>query len=659
MSLIEEVERAFAPDGALSTHCKGFSARPAQLDMARAVARAIDGPSTLVAEAGTGTGKTFAYLVPALLSQGKVLVSTASKTLQDQLFDRDIPLVRKALARPVTVALLKGRSNYLCHHFLARTLQEARLPSPQDARHVRSIEWFSKTTQTGDKADCTEVPENASVWSYVTSTRESCLGQECKFYEDCFVVKARREAQAAEVVVVNHHLFLADLALREEGVAELLPNAGVVIFDEAHQLRDVATQFFGQSISTHQWHDLLRDILIEGRISARDAADWDTVVRPMDLCLKELRTELGRLNEVMRLPFGRLSEHPAIEQGIEALGAHGETLFGVLSSIAERSEEWQKLTERTGECLAIWRQWLGLDPLENEVDTVRWLTLSPFMAQLSCSPMDVADTFSRCRSGDPRAWIFTSATLSVKNSLEHFNQSLGLAGAETSIWPSPFDYEKQALLCVPQDGPNPKSISFIDELCELLWPLIKASDGGVFFLCTTLRATAKVGKWLEQKNSENSLGWTVLVQGQAGKAEMLEQFRASEKPVLVGSATFWEGVDVKGDALRLVIIDKIPFAPPDDPLVAARNDWLKDKGLSPFYEMAIPEAAIALKQGAGRLIRDETDQGVLVIGDRRLLTEGYGKTLWRSLPPFGRTRDVSKAVVRMKEITARAQGRAA
>jgi ATP-dependent DNA helicase DinG len=563
-----------------------------------------------------------------------------------------MPLVRDALKKPVSLALLKGRSNYLCHHFLQRTEQEARLPSPQDARHLRSIQWFAKTTLTGDKAECLDVAENSPVWNLVTSTRESCLGSDCGFYEDCFVVKARREAQAADVVVVNHHLFLADLALRDEGTAELLPDAQVVVFDEAHQLRDIATQFFGQTISTHQWLDLLRDILIEGRVSARDAADWDSVLRPFELHLKTLRADLARLPDVLRIPFAKLTDHASIAAGIAGVTDQAEALMAVVIAQAERSEEWQKLAQRVADAVSLWRQCMGLDPLDNEVDTVRWVTLSPHMVQLHCSPMDIAASFSRFREGQNRAWIFASATLSVRNSFEHFNASLGLVEPDCAIWPSPFDYEQQALMCVPADAPDPQAATFSDDLAQFLFPLVQASDGGVFFLCTTLRATAKIGRFLEQKNTELNLGWTILIQGQAGKAEMLKLFRSSEKPVLVGSASFWEGVDVKGDGLRLVIIDKIPFAPPDDPLVAARNDWYKDKGLNPFFDLAIPEAAIALKQGAGRLIRDEGDQGVLVIGDKRILTKGYGQTLWRSLPPFARTRDLNEAVERLNQIRA-------
>lgn len=680
MTLSFQVDQTFAPGGALAAHCKGFTVRTSQLEMAHAVARAIDAAGTLVAEAGTGTGKTFAYLVPALLSGGKVLVSTASKALQDQLFEKDIPLVRAALKRPVEIALLKGRGNYLCHHFLDRTRQEARLSSRNEINQLRQIEFFSKVSTTGDKSECTDVPESAPIWGLVTSTRESCLGQNCSFHEDCFVVKARREAQAAEVVVVNHHLFLADLALRETGNAELLPKADVVIFDEAHQLRDIATQFFGQSFSTHQWFDLLRDILVEGRASARDAADWDAVIHPFETQLKQLRAGLANIKDVQRIPLAKLAGFSEIQAAIQGISAHAENLKTAVEEQSGRSEAWQKLDERVTEALAIWRACLGdgggggssastradrdVDPWalsqgedgsndnsDSMQQNVQWVTLSPHMVQLHNSPMDIAEPFAQFRSSQESAWIFTSATLSVKGSFEHFTHSLGLEEPETGLWHSPFDYENQALLCVPENAPEPQAPDFPEKLAELCWPALQASDGGVFFLCTTLRAVSRIGKWLEQRKQAEGLDWTLLIQGQASKAEMLEKFRSSEKPVLVGSATFWEGVDMKGDGLRLVIIDKIPFAPPDDPLVAARNAWFKDRGMDPFRELSIPEAAIALKQGAGRLIRDETDRGVLVIGDHRLLTKNYGSTLWRSLPPFKRTRRIEDTVERLHHIT--------
>ncbi len=645
-----EVQGVFADNGLLAQQLDGFKARPAQLEMACAVANAIEQSDTLVAEAGTGTGKTFAYLVPALLSGGKVLVSTASKTLQDQLFDKDIPLVRAALGKPITIALLKGRANYLCHHFLQRTLDDGRLPTPKDVEHLQKIKWFAMETHTGDKADCRAVPESAAVWSWVTSTRESCLGSDCEHYQDCFVVKARKQALDADVVVVNHHLFLADTALREEGVAELLPTANTIIFDEAHQLSDIATLFFGQTVTAHHWQDLVRDILVAGRATARDAADWDAALRPLDTALKMLRARLASFNEAQRWPAARVLADKELAEALSDVAVKAESVLDVLATVADRSEEWQKFSNRMADTCIQWNQWLGTQALQTTEEFVKWATLAHGSIQLHASPMDIASTFQKCREGPKRAWVFTSATLSIRNKLQHFMDTLGLEDAKAHVWPSPFNYEEQALLCVPQHAPSTTDPAFPEKLCEVVWPLLQAADGGVFFLCTTLRAVQKVGAWLQVAIQKHELDWTLLIQGQAGKAEMMDSFRSTAKPVLVGSASFWEGVDVKGDQLRLVIIDKLPFSPPDDPIVSARSDWVRDKGGNPFMDIHVPEAAISLKQGAGRLIRDESDRGVLVIGDRRLIEKPYGRTLWQSLPPFKRTQEIAVAVDKLLEM---------
>ena len=646
-----EVKTVFEEGGLLSQHVSGFRARPAQVEMANAVAEAINDCQTLVAEAGTGTGKTFAYLVPALLSGGKVLVSTASKTLQDQLFDKDIPLIRAALGKPVTVALLKGRANYLCHHYLQRTLDDGRLNTPKDAEHLQKIRWFAMETHSGDKADCTAVPESAPIWGWVTSTRENCLGSDCEHYQECFVVKARKEAQEADVVVVNHHLFLADTALREEGVAELLPAANTIVFDEAHQLPDIATLFFGQTVSAHQWQDLLRDILVAGRATARDAADWDQALRPLDTALKSLRAALANFNEPQRWTASRVLADPVIQKALLEVANTAERVMEVLATVADRSEEWQKFANRLADMCIQWKNWVLQETVAGSEEFVKWATLAHGSIQMHASPMDIASTFQKCREGPKRAWVFTSATLSVRNSLEHFRSSLGLDDSSVlKVWPSPFDYESQALLCVPQHAPSTTDPAFAEKLCEVVWPLVEASDGGVFYLCTTLRAVQKVGHFLREKIEQQELDWQLLIQGEAGKAEMLEHFRQASKPVLVGSASFWEGVDVKGDQLRLVIIDKLPFSPPDDPIIAARSEWVRDRGGNPFMDIHVPDAAITLKQGAGRLIRDEKDRGVLVIGDRRLVEKPYGRTLWQSLPPFKRTQAIQTAVEQLKVI---------
>lgn len=644
------VAESFAQNGDLSRHIPNFKSRQSQLDLADRVSLAIDQSSALVAEAGTGTGKTFAYLVPALLSGKRVLVSTATKNLQDQLFQKDLPLVRDALGIPVTVALLKGRQNYVCHFHLERALLDGRLGSKQDVHYLQVIKQFKEQTRSGDKSDCLGVPESAAVWSLVTSNRDNCLGGECPHSEACFVNRARKEALEAEVVVINHHLFLADVALKEEGVAELLPAADVVVFDEAHQLPDIATMLLGQSISTGQCQEFLRDLLIEGRTSGSDAGDWDGVLRPLESLLKEIRLSVGAEVDAARLSMMQFNALSGCRSLCAEFGKKLESLLDYLEPLAPRSEAWLKLSGRAGELCHDWQQWFGgvLASDSEPSKSVRWVNVTAHNVQFCESPLDVSEAFSTLYSEQQKSWIFTSATLSVKNDLAHFSKRLGVEHADQLLLPSPFDYESQGLLCVPQSLPLPNAPRFSESLCETLWPLLTQSDGGAFFLCTSLRAVQYVGQYIRNRIENESKDWELLVQGEASRAELLERFKQADKPVLVGAASFWEGVDIRGDGLRLVVIDKLPFAPPDDPVFQARSEVIKKEGGNPFTELSVPDAAIALKQGAGRLIRDETDWGVLVIGDRRLIEKPYGQKLWRSLPPFSRTKELAVAVDFMK-----------
>jgi ATP-dependent DNA helicase DinG len=639
----EPLNDAFAPGGALSRRLPGFTARDSQIEMARAVGKAIDTQSALVVEAGTGTGKTFAYVVPALLSGRRVLLSTATKTLQDQLFSKDLPLVREALGVPVNVALLKGRQNYVCHFHLARALNEARLPSPKEVDHLQKVKVFAQRTHTGDRADCAGVPEDSAVWAWVTSNKDNCLGSECPNASECFVNKARRDALDAEVVVVNHHLFLADLALKEEGIAELLPACDVIVFDEAHQLPDIATTLLGQAISTAQCQEFLRDVLIEGRTSSADAGDWDAVLRPMELALKEIRRIVGAELESARFTHSQFMAIGEVAPVCADFEHRLEALIDMISPLTVRNDSWGKLMNRASELCLRWQDWFS--PIQDsDGQSVRWVSVTSHVVQFCDSPLDVSNAFAKLYAEQPKAWVFTSATLSIKDSLQHFTLQVGLDDCEQLLLPSPFNYESQALMCVPENLPFPNEPQFSRKLVDSIWPLLKASDGGVFFLCTSHRAVKQVGEYLKEKVLEQELGWSLLVQGEASRAELLDQFRLVTKPVLVGAASFWEGVDIRGDGLRLVIIDKLPFAPPDDPVFQAKSELIKNRGGSPFQDLSLPDAAIALKQGAGRLIRDEQDWGVLLIGDRRLVEKGYGKLLWRSLPPFRRTRDLNVAV---------------
>ncbi len=634
-----EVEALFSGSGALATGIDGFRPRQSQTDMARAVADAIARRGTLLAEAGTGTGKTFAYLVPALLWGGKVIVSTGTKNLQDQLFLRDIPVVRKALNAPVTVALLKGRANYLCHFHLERTQQNGRLTAREDVGYLREIARFIKTTSTGDKSELSRVPESALIWNLVTSTRDNCLGAECAHYQDCFVMKARKEAQQADVVVVNHHLFFADVELKDTGVAELLPSANTVIFDEAHQLPDTATTFFGETISTSQVMELCRDVLAEGLSHARDGADWAATIAPVEKAVRDLR--LAFPADGMKLAREQIAESSPFFPALEHLKAMLVQMTEVLASQAERAETLEQCRVRSVELGARLDAWAPLEDPEQRAAKVLWVEAFSQSLQLHQTPLSIAPVFSKQREGPPRAWIFTSATLAVKNDFTHYSAQLGLTGEPAMSWPSPFDYPNQALLYVPAELPSPNSPGYTDAVVEAALPVIEAAGGRAFLLCTTLRAVKRAAELLREAFEARKLPWPLLVQGELGRTELLSRFRAAGNAVLVGSQSFWEGVDVRGDALSVVIIDKLPFAPPDDPVLAARIADMEKRGLNGFMHHQLPEAIISLKQGAGRLIRDERDRGVLMICDPRLISKPYGRRIWQSLPPFLRSRELA------------------
>ncbi|MDO8301275.1 ATP-dependent DNA helicase [Lacisediminimonas sp.] len=615
--------------------------------MARAIAHAITQASTLIAEAGTGTGKTFAYLVPALLWGGKTIISTGTKNLQDQLYLRDIPTVRKALNVPVTVALLKGRANYACHFHLERTLENGRLTSREDVGYLREIARFVKTTSSGDKAELARVPENALIWNLVTSTRESCLGAECHYYQDCFVMKARKEAQQADVVVVNHHLFFADVALKDTGVAELLPSANTVIFDEAHQLPDTATLFFGETVSTSHILELCRDALAEGLLHARDGADWPKVVAPVERAARDLRLTFPQ--DSVRLAAHQIAPSSPFFPALDLLKKELDGMMAILSAQAQRGETIELCRARAaalGAQLANWNPDPGSSKTTGEGDNerVQWIEAYASSLQLHQTPLSVAPIFSKQREGASRAWIFTSATLAVKNDFQHYAAQMGLSGELARSWPSPFDYEQQALLYVPKDMPQPNSPQYTDEVVDAALPVIMAAGGRAFLLCTTLRAVKKAGERLREEFDKRKLTYPLLVQGDAGRTELLDRFRAAGNAVLVGSQSFWEGVDVRGEALSVVVIDKLPFAPPDDPVLAARIAAMESRGLNGFMHHQLPEAIIALKQGAGRLIRDYKDRGVLMICDPRLVSKPYGRRIWQSLPPFRRTRELPTVI---------------
>jgi ATP-dependent DNA helicase DinG len=657
-----ELATLFADEGTLAQGIDGYRPRSAQLTMAQAVANAIEAADSVIVEAGTGTGKTYAYLVPAMLWGGKVILSTGTKNLQDQLFLRDIPTVRRALNAPVSVALLKGRANYVCHYHVERTSQNGRLSSRQDAAWLRQINLFLKTTKTGDKAELASVPENAPVWNLVTSTRDNCLGSDCAYYKDCFVMRARKEAQQADVVVVNHHLFFADVMLKDTGMAELLPAANTIIFDEAHQLPETATLFFGETISTNQILELARDSVAEGLSHARDAVDWVAIAAPLERAARDLRLVFRQ--DGSRLSIKQIDNDAAIAKPFyEVLPKLEQALSdftGALEAQAERAETIEQCHRRAVVLCEKLEAWVDPKPPKAPKkdgdddgkdgesaapidERVRWVEVFANSVQLHLTPLSIAPIFSRQRAGQPRAWVFTSATLSVRGNFTHYAAQLGLDRDRSMTLDSPFDYASQGLLYVPRDLPQPSDPRFTDAVLDATLPLIEAAGGKTFLLCTTLRAVNRAAERLTDEFAQRGWDFPLLVQGQASRTELLDRFRALGNAVLIGSQSFWEGVDVRGEALSLVVIDKLPFAPPDDPVLSARMEALEKKGLSPFAVHQLPHAVITLKQGAGRLIRSETDRGVLMICDPRLVEKNYGRQIWQSLPPFKRTREAETA----------------
>lgn len=641
---IRAISEVFASNGPLARTIPGYRVRAQQIDMAQAVADAIERRGVLVAEAGTGTGKTFAYLVPALLSGGKVILSTGTKTLQDQLFHRDLPTVREALRIPVTVALLKGRANYVCHYHLERNVEAGRFGSREDIRHLRAIERYARTSKSGDRAGLSDVPEDATIWPMVTSTRENCLGGDCPHYKECFVLEARKQALAADLVVVNHHLFFADLVLRDEGVSELLPQCNTVIFDEAHQLPDTATLFFGDSLSTSQLVELARDTRVEAAASARDFAALPEAAHAMERAARDLRLAAGA--DVGRQAARQMETRPEFAGALETLAQKLAGLQGLLEFQAERSEGLKNCAQRGADLAGRLARWRG----QVEVDIVRWVEVFAHALQLHATPLSTADIFRKQLEGSARAWIFTSATLSVKKDFSHYRQALGLDQAEATSWDSPFDYAAQAILYVPERMPGPNTEGYTAKVVDAVLPVLRASQGRAFLLFTSLRAMREAHALLSERFARERLDFPLLLQGEGSRSELLERFRSLGDAVLVASQSFWEGVDVRGEALSLVMIDRLPFAPPDDPVVAARIERLQAEGRNAFMEHQLPEAVIALKQGAGRLIRDESDRGVLMICDTRLVEKPYGRRIWQSLPPMRRTRLLSEVIAFFDEI---------
>ncbi|GAB2931100.1 ATP-dependent DNA helicase [Hafnia psychrotolerans] len=623
----------FAPDGALAQKIDGFKPREPQRLMAQAVSKAINNKQGLVVEAGTGTGKTYAYLAPALRSGKKVIISTGSKALQDQLYSRDLPKVASALKFKGKLALLKGRSNYLCIERLEQqSLSGGDLASQSlsDLVHLRN---WSSMTEEGDISTCAVVAEDSYVWPLVTSTNDNCLGSDCPAYKECFVVKARRRAMDADVVVVNHHLFMADMVVKEGGFGELIPTADVMIFDEAHQIPDIASQYFGQQITSRQLLDMAKDITIAYRTEVRDSVQLQKSADRLSQSTMDFRLALGEPG--FRGNLRDVLNQPAIQRALLLLDDALELCYDVVKLSLGRSALLDAAFERA----TVYRNRLKRLKDVSIPGYSYWYECNSRHFVLALTPLSVTDKFSEMMADKPGAWVFTSATLSVNDQLHHFTARLGLDNAETLLLASPFDYANQALLCVPRFLPSPNERGGSRQLAKMLLPLIEANQGRCFFLCTSHLMMRELA---EEFRASTTL--PVLLQGETSKGQLLAQFVEAGNALLVATSSFWEGVDVRGQALSCVIIDKLPFTSPDDPLLKARIEDCRLRGGDPFNEVQLPDAVITLKQGVGRLIRDTDDRGVMIICDNRLVMRPYGEVFLKSLPPTPRTRDLAKAI---------------
>lgn len=679
--LVERVALAFDEKGPLTKAVKGFCVREGQREFAVEAARAVEEKTILVAEAGTGTGKTFAYLTPALLAGATCVISTAGKSLQDQLCAKDLPALRDALGVPVKVALLKGRANYVCHFRLELTASEGRLPEQDSYLKLRKIQRFAAVSRTGDRAELPDVPEDDRLWPLVTSTRENCLGKDrCPNYDDCFVKKAREDAMQSQVVVVNHHLYLSSMALKRESDAidGMLPQAALTVIDEAHQLPGIASSFFGTSFSTYDVENVSMEARRLGRTKCNDGAEWEILYDRVLKAGREFRLDAQRIGlaEGERLDVDEIEGFGELSPGFERLRAAFAAMGEAMRANEGRDNELDTLAERHAELMEQMEAWTAIfvkcrngaadEASEGEAAgdaevggeagpeagaasgadaEVRWLEVSQHGIRFNLTPLSFAEEFREMREREGGAWVFTSATLSSAGRFDLFKQRLGIGECVERTWESPFNYWEQGCFYLPQMPPPANNTAVhTHNVIEKVWPLINAAGGRTFVLCTSLAAVRAAADELQARLEANGNPYPLFVQGDGPKMRLIEEFRAHGNAVLVGSMSFWEGVDVKGEALSLVVIDKIPFAPPNDPVMMARSRAVEASGRRPFDEITLPEAVITLKQGAGRLIRSEGDRGMLVICDPRILNKGYGKVVRDSLPDFYCTRREEKAL---------------
>lgn len=623
----------FAENGLLAKAIDGFVAREPQRNMARKISESIKNQTSLVVEAGTGTGKTFAYLVPALRSDKKVIISTGSKNLQEQLFTKDLPIIKKALDFTGKISLLKGRANYLCLERLYHQYAAAGDLDKELRVDLARVKNWSIKTKDGDISKCTTVTEDNAIWPILTSTNDSCLGSDCEHYNDCYVVKARKRAMNADVVVVNHHLFLADVVVKDTGFGELIPKAEVMIFDEAHQLPDLACHYFGQQLTSRQLFDLAKEINLTYRTEVKDMSQLQQCADKLQKCTQDLRLVINQQASKgnLRFLFNQESVKKEIAYLYDTLNfCHEVLLLAVgrssgLDNCFDRVNQYQMLLDRLTET--------------HVTGFSYWYESSYNHFVFALTPLSVSDKFTELLNERKGSWIFTSATLSVNNQLDYFTQRLGLTNADSLILESPFDYLHQTIMCVPRYMPSPNEHGIAEKLVELLLPVIEANNGRCFFLCTSYAMMNALAKQFRELTV-----LPVLVQGETSKVKLLEQFINSGNALLIATSSFWEGIDVRGDTLSCVIIDKLPFTSPDDPLIKARMEDCQLQGGDAFNDVQLPEAVITLKQGVGRLIRHHDDRGAIIICDNRLVMRPYGAIFLNSLPPSPRTRDLGKVI---------------